>query len=1537
MAVDRVQRRMAAILVADVVGYSRLIGRDEEGTLATLRAYRLIIDRLIVHHEGRVFGSAGDSVIAEFASPVEALRCATEIQLEIDRQNADLPEPGRLRFRIGINLGDVVVEGDNLMGDGVNVAARLEPLSRPGGICVSEAIYAQARDRLSLDFIDLGEHKVKNIARPVHVYRVPLASEEQVRSPFRGLDVFEFENADLFFGRARAIAACTERLEQLAANGKAFLLIYGMSGSGKSSLLRAGLMPSITRPGAVVGISLWRRCLIRPSEGPDAVASLTAGLLREGALPELLALELPAAELTQLCRSAPDRALTLIRQALGKAATAAGSVLSQIRLLIAIDQTEELFTTEKEPASREALVRLLAAFAGSGLVWVIATIRSDFFHRCGEVRGFSALKDGLGSYELLPPTNPEIAQIIREPARAAGLRFEERADLGRLDDVLQDAAAADPGSLPLLEFVLDALYEVGRERRILTFAAYRALGGLEGAIARRADEVVDALPPDIQEALPAVLRALTTVRPGDETVTASPVLLSEVAGTPARLALVDALIAARLLVSDEDAAGHVFVRVAHEALLSRWPRASDIVNANRSFLETRARLKADAHRWHSENKNCELLLPSGKRLAEGEELLLSRREEVDDQVVEYIEASSRAQKEREEKDRQAERALIEAAEVARRERLEREADRLAGEAERRDLAATAAIQLARRTRYAAIVATVLALLAGAGAFVGFRGQQEATRQAVLAQMSADKARSAEKEALEARDQALRNQSLSLAFLSQQTAVSGNTEAAILLALEALPTGTSAHRRPYLFEAEAALYKALLAHRQTRIFPQDAGVTHAAFNRTGDRIVTSSYDKTARIWDVPNGTETAVLKGHQGAVERAEFSPDGSRVITVARDGTARIWNATSGEQLFVLQPVGNFPTAIFSPNGNRVLTAGENSDASLWDAQTGRKVLSVDGRGNCLAGFSPDGRSFATARGDYHAVLIWNAEDGKLNRTLQVRTWPYSVAFSPDGSRILINSRGPISYPFLSRLWDVSKGMEIAKLAGHTSDTQLQGVMFSHDGRRIATVSLDGSARLWDGISGRLLDVLGQESSGLKLSYMGPDERDQEMNSVFSQDDRFLAAASLNGTVRIWDVERTSLLTTIVGHDALIEHVEFSPVNNSILLTASHDRTARLWDIDGVLTTALSHEYPPTFAVFSPDNVHLLTGGGDSAAHLWEVVSGRQIAELDTHETVQSATFSPDGSRVATASLGGRVLVWDVASRREVAQLKSRDGLLQVQFSPKGDLLAAGSAHGTAQLWDAASGAELATIKTSGKLPQAIFGRDGDLVLTATDDNAAHLLKMDGTEFKVLIGHQNRITAAAFSPDGQLVVTGSLDRTARIWSIKDGNSVATLKGHSDELTAVAFSQDGQSLLTASRDGTVRIWSVPVGTEKVVLRGHSGAVDSAQISPNGLYVVTTSSQDRTVRLWAAQSGREIAVLASREDEANRPALMRAAFNSDGTRIAIVSGDDSVRIIRAFQTPLDLIDYARRIVPRELTACERRRFFLPVKGEVGDCPS
>ena len=174
MAQPHVPRRLAAILAADVVGYSRLMGADEEGTLERLNDCRAIIDGLVKEYEGRVFGSAGDSVIAEFASPVEAVRCAVEIQQKIDKVNAELPKDRCMRFRIGVNLGDVMVEGTNLFGDGVNVAARLQEIAKPGGLCVSADTYHHVRGKLSVKFEDLGEKALKNIAEPIRVYRVEI-------------------------------------------------------------------------------------------------------------------------------------------------------------------------------------------------------------------------------------------------------------------------------------------------------------------------------------------------------------------------------------------------------------------------------------------------------------------------------------------------------------------------------------------------------------------------------------------------------------------------------------------------------------------------------------------------------------------------------------------------------------------------------------------------------------------------------------------------------------------------------------------------------------------------------------------------------------------------------------------------------------------------------------------------------------------------------------------------------------------------------------------------------------------------------------------------------------------------------------------------------------------------------------------------------------------------------------------------------------------------------------------------------------------
>jgi len=791
----------------------------------------------------------------------------------------------------------------------------------------------------------------------------------------------------------------------------------------------------------------------------------------------------------------------------------------------------------------------------------------------------------------------------------------------------------------------------------------------------------------------------------------------------------------------------------------------------------------------------------------------------------------------------------------------------------------------------------LAAVAGAGAIVGFQGQQEAKRQAVLAELSASQARAAEERALAARDQALRNQSLSLSFLLQQTAAGGDTEGAILLALEALPKNISTPDRPYLLEAEAALYKALSEHRQTMVFHHDGGVSHAAFDPQGNRIVTSSFDKAARIWHVQDGSEIAVLKGHQAVIERAMFSPDGSRIITAAHDGTARIWNADSGEQIFVLHHPGEVHTALFSPDGTRVITASEIGGVSLWDARSGRKIATALGYITLSATFSADGRIVAAGQGSGvaapRAVRMWSAEDGREIKKLQLQIFPDSVVFSPDGSRILIVTW---QYGRTSYLWDVSSSREIAALRGHKSETH--SGTFSHDGRLAATVSVEGAARLWDAATGELRRVLGEET-GVTSGDVGVPWRHQDINSAFSPDDRLLATASMHGAVRIWDVERGSPVAIIRGHGGLVEHVEFSP-DGRRLLTASHDGTARLWDIDGVLITTLRHRRSPTFAAFSPDGARVVTGGQDSVGHVWDVASGREIVRLEARHgggPLQNATFSPDGRRIAAASRDGRILQWEVESGREAAQLEGHEySVVDVEFNPKGDMLASASVDGTVRLWNTATGGQLAVLRANGILRKALLSPNGRLVLTGLNDNTARLWKTDGTEFRVLGGHENRVSAAAFSPNGLLVATGSLDGTVRIWSIKDGSIVATLKGHKEPLTDVAFSEDGQSIVTASRDRTARIWSVEDGAERAILKGHAGGVNHAAFSRNGQHLVTVSSQDGTVRLWNARSGREIAVLAGHEAATSDPAPTRATFTSDVTKIAVVSGDENVRIIR-----------------------------------------
>ncbi|HLH92597.1 MAG TPA: tetratricopeptide repeat protein [Xanthobacteraceae bacterium] len=481
-------------------------------------------------------------------------------------------------------------------------------------------------------------------------------------SPFRGLQAYGFEHAAIYFGRDEAVAKAAEQLAANARAGAAFLLVSGASGSGKSSLVQAGLVPRLMQPQRIEGIGFIRRLAFRPGGSDNPTFALIEALTRPSddaavGLPELLAAGQSAAELVAHLRETPDKPGFVFAGALARvtqAARASGRLLAfeNAKLILVIDQLEELFTTAAITADeRRLFLRLLAGLARSGAVWVLATQRADFWHRAAESPELLELAHGLGRLDLAAPSPAEIAEMIRKPARAAGLSFETSQESGLgLDAVIaadavastgpHDSEGATSGVLPLLSFLLETLHAediATAGRRQLTFATYAQLKGLHGAMSRRADETVARLPKEAQGAVPQVLRMLVTIAGRTEqAVVARTLPLARFGdGTPART-VVDAFVAARLLVAtagkpaaEEAPAGAgaqaeaegkptkcnpldegkvaggeatadktiPMVRLAHEALITHWDRARKQFAAERRDLETHSVIERQQARW----------------------------------------------------------------------------------------------------------------------------------------------------------------------------------------------------------------------------------------------------------------------------------------------------------------------------------------------------------------------------------------------------------------------------------------------------------------------------------------------------------------------------------------------------------------------------------------------------------------------------------------------------------------------------------------------------------------------------------------------------------------------------------------------------------------------------------------------------------------------------------------------------------------------------------------------------------------------------
>jgi tetratricopeptide (TPR) repeat protein len=468
-------------------------------------------------------------------------------------------------------------------------------------------------------------------------------------SPFRGLEPYEPQHADVFFGRAREIDRGRERLLAAAAGGTAFLLIMGPSGAGKSSLARAGLVTRLIQPGDIDGVDAVRFATMRPGAAETPQRALANALFQPEALPELVESDFPEPErLAAMLAGDAGAATAPILRALARVATNIKTEKRydrpvEARLLLLVDQLEELFSATVTDAARTSLVRLIATLARSGKVYVLATLRSSSYGALAQEPELVALKDAGATLDVAVPGPEVLAEIVRRPATAAGLVFEQRKDAGSntgnsLDEALLTAAGGNADALPLLGFTLQSLF-AARDGDRLTFAAYEQLGGLEGAIGRAAEQAFDGLDAAAQATLPQLLRGLAEAsRRGTGLALRDMPLVAAPEGTPLRT-LIDALVAARVLLIHGEGQG-AMLRLAHDAVLRGWTRARDITTKDEDFYRIREDVAASEQRWRGRRRP-DLLLAPGLPLAEAQSLRTTYGAELPADLLAFIDASTR--------------------------------------------------------------------------------------------------------------------------------------------------------------------------------------------------------------------------------------------------------------------------------------------------------------------------------------------------------------------------------------------------------------------------------------------------------------------------------------------------------------------------------------------------------------------------------------------------------------------------------------------------------------------------------------------------------------------------------------------------------------------------------------------------------------------------------------------------------------------------------------------------------------------------------
>jgi uncharacterized delta-60 repeat protein len=1221
--------------------------------------------------------------------------------------------------------------------------------------------------------------------------------------PYMGLSPFTEEDAEFFFGRRRLV----EGLEEALRSRPRFLLVMGTSGSGKSSVVQAGLMPRL-RKGSVPGSDRWGIMVARPADRPFDL------LEREG-------LRGAYASLTEAVRGWLDRNP------------------GQEKLQLILDQFEEFLVTCPPELRRKFWSGLKDLLDSDIEVTILAVMRDDFYSRFADdaptevlawtQRGFFQVGSNL-EYE-------ELQEIIREPARRVGLHLEEGLTEVIINDVLESSREGSSRAgrstvLPLLEFALTQLWE-RREQGLLTHQTYQSIGKVTGSLTLWADQVCRDLE---KESLGPIARRIFTdlVNLGDESQRLPDSrrqrrkadFLHDENDENEREAVhlvVQRLTDARLVTTSLDK-GEETVQIIHDSLIREWARLQRWLKKDRSFLAWERELEKDAREWRETS-------PEDVSGRDDGRLLRGRR----------LEEAERWQKERERDLGEAEREFISAS-LGLREREREKEEKARAEKER----------TRRRIIQGIVIFSIFSLALAGVAMLQKQQADEKTDEALARSLAAQSEQMRgvtgsltesvllAVESLKHNNETLEGNTAlrrSLALFPRSIAQLDHNDSVIAVAFSPdgrkLATGSN-DKMARMWDVESCKELQRLEH--------DSWVNALAFSPDGRKLATGSDDKTARLWDLETGKELQRLE-HDDRVMALAFSPDGSKLATGSDDKTARLWDVATGKQLQMLEHDGLVNALAFSPDGSKLATGSSDNTARLWDVATGKQLQRLEHDNSVRAvAFSPDGSMLATGSYDKTARL-WDVSTGKELQRLEHDGSVNALAFSQDGGMLATGSGDS-----KARLWDVASGKGLQRLE---HDDSVIALAFSPDGDRLATGSNDNTARLWDVESGKELQRLEHDS--------WVNAFDSWVSALaFSPDGSKLATGSYDNTARLWDAKTGKELSRL-EHDGSVYALAFSP-DGGMLATGSSDNTARLWDAKtGKELQRLEHDGSVNALAFSPEGSKLATGSDDNTARLWDAKTGKELQRLEHDGSVNALAFSPDGSKLATGSSDNTARLWDVESGKELQRLEYDGMVLALAFSPDGGMLATGSSDNTARLWDVATGKQLQRLEHDNSVRAVAFSPDGGKLATGSDDKTARLWDVETGKELQSMEHDSWVRALAFSPDGSKLATGSDDKTARLWDVETGKELQRME-HDGSVYALAFSPDGGMLAAGSDDNTARLWDVESGKELQRLE-HDGSVYALAFSPDGSKLAT-GSDDKTARIWTLDINKIMAEACSR---------------------------------------------------------------------------